>query len=152
MMRAMHRRAASNLSPAGRGRTFAIHGEGKGEGGASSNLHRSNPLTPALSPKGRGRVFAFTAAACVLIASVRAARAEVDHAALARAALQDVIRPGFTALAESADALGGEIEALCREPSAKSIEDAKNAFASAVAEWSRVEILRFGPIIQDRRL
>ena len=45
------------------------------------------------SPKGRGRAFAFTAAACVLVASVTAARAEVDHAAIARAALQDVIRP-----------------------------------------------------------
>jgi uncharacterized protein len=91
------------------------------------------------------------AAACLFIVSVAAARAEVDHAAIARAALQDVIRPGFTALAESTDALGGKVEALCREPSAKSIEDAKSAFASAVAEWSKVEILRFGPIIQDRR-
>ena len=91
------------------------------------------------------------AAACVLLASVTAARAEVDHAAIARAALQDVIRPGFTALAERTDVLSGKIEALCREPSAKSIEDAKAVFVSAVPAWSHVEILRFGPIIADRR-
>jgi predicted lipoprotein len=79
------------------------------------------------------------------------ARAEVDHAAIARAALQEVIRPGFTALAESADALNGKIDALCKQPSTESIEDAKAAFASAVAAWSKVEILRFGPVTQDRR-
>ena len=151
VMSAMHRRAASNLSPAGRGRTLAIHGEGTGEGGPCSNLHRSTPSPQPSPPRGEGGPSRSRPLLAFLSPVSRAARAEVDHAAIARAALQDVIRPGFAGLAESADALGGEIEALCREPSAESIEDAKNAFASAVAEWSKVEILRFGPILQDHR-
>ena len=70
---------------------------------------------------------------------------------MALAEMKYGIFPGFAALAESADALHGKAEALCEQPSAASLEDAKGAFGSAVAAWSKVEILRFGPITQDRR-
>lgn len=103
---AMHRCPAFHLSPLGRGRSFAIHGEAAGEGGLSCNSCRLNPLTPALSAKGRGGrkrrslSLYFISSALLLCCNLQDARAEVDHAAIARAALQDVIRPGFTALAE----------------------------------------------------
>ncbi len=84
-------------------------------------------------------------------ASAFDARAETDHAAVARAALTEVIRPGYAALAEETAGLSDKVGALCEARSAASLEAARKAFASAVAAWSKVEILRFGPIVEDRR-
>ena len=80
-----------------------------------------------------------------------AASAETDHSAIARAALSEVIRPGYAALAEEIAALDEKVGALCRAPSAASLEAGRNAFAATVAAWSKVEILRFGPIAEERR-
>jgi predicted lipoprotein len=90
-------------------------------------------------------------ATMLLLASVPGAHAEVDHAAIARAALNEVIRPGYAALAEQAATLSGKIDALCEDPSAASLEASRDSFAATVAAWSSVEILRFGPIVADRR-
>jgi uncharacterized protein len=84
-------------------------------------------------------------------ASASAARAETDHAVIARAALTEVIRPGYAALAEETAALSEKVGALCEAPSSASLEAGRKAFAAAVAGWSKVEILRFGPIAQDNR-
>ena len=91
------------------------------------------------------------AAAALLLAGLSTAKAEVDHAAIAKAALDGVIRPGYAELAKSADALSGRIAALCATPSAPALAAAKEAFATTVAAWSKIEIYRFGPIIQDQR-
>ena len=80
-----------------------------------------------------------------------AARAETDHSAIARAALSDVVRPGYAALAEETAALNEKVGALCRAPSPASLEAGRNAFAATVAAWSKVEILRFGPIAEKHR-
>jgi uncharacterized protein len=90
-------------------------------------------------------------AAILLLASVSAAQAEADHAAIAKAALTQVIRPGYAALAGAADVLQGKMGALCQQPSAASLDEAKTAFATTVSAWSKVEILRFGPVTQDHR-
>jgi uncharacterized protein len=87
----------------------------------------------------------------IVFACAPLARAETDHAAIARAALTEVIRPGYAALAGETAALSDKVAALCQAPSSASLEAAKKAFASAVAAWSKVEILRFGPIVEDRR-
>jgi predicted lipoprotein len=87
----------------------------------------------------------------ILFASAALARAETDHAAITRAALTEVIRPGYAALAGETAALSDKVGSLCQAPSSASLEAAKKAFASAVAAWSKVEILRFGPIVEDRR-
>ena len=87
----------------------------------------------------------------LLCASAAAPKAEVDHAAIARAALTKVIRPGYSALAGTAGALEGKVAALCTRPSADALEQAKAAFTDTVNAWSKVEILRFGPITQDQR-
>jgi predicted lipoprotein len=85
------------------------------------------------------------------LASASATRAETDHAAIARAALNEVIRPGYAALADETAALSDKVGTLCEAPSAASLEVARKAFAATVAAWSKVEILRFGPIVEDRR-
>jgi len=48
-------------------------------------------------------------------------------------------------------ALEGKVAALCTRPSADALEQAKAAFTDTVNAWSKVEILRFGPITQDHR-
>jgi predicted lipoprotein len=80
-----------------------------------------------------------------------AAQGEADHAAIARAALTEVIRPGYAALAVSADDLQRKMDALCASPSESALDQAKQAFAATVAAWSKVEILRFGPVTQSHR-
>jgi len=90
-------------------------------------------------------------AAILLFAGAVNAHAETDHAAIAQAALNDVIRPGYAALSHQADTLKDRIELLCKEPSAASLGASKEAFVAAVGAWSKVEILRFGPIVTDHR-
>ena len=119
------------------------------KGGGESKWQRC--AASHLSPMGRGSVPAFVAAAVLLCASLSRAKAEADHGAIAREALGEVIRPGYTALAETTGGLSGKVQALCQQPSSAALKDAKHAFAGAVAAWSGVEILRFGPVTQDRR-
>jgi len=90
-------------------------------------------------------------AAALIPAGASAAPAEADHAAIARAALTEVIRPGYAALGEATTALSNKVGALCKEPSAAALKEAQDAFASTVAAWSKVEIFRFGPIVEDHR-
>jgi predicted lipoprotein len=97
-------------------------------------------------------VLAVAVAATLLCGSAPpAARGEADHAAIARAALTEVIRPGYAALARETGALEGKVAALCRQPSASALDQTRKAFAAAVAAWSKVEILRFGPVIENHR-
>lgn len=103
------------------------------------------------SPKGGRSILAVLVGAAILGASVTTAQAEADHAAIAKASLTEVIRPGYAAFANAAGALQGKVDALCQQPSAATLEEAKNSFAGTVAAWSKVEIIRFGPVIQDHR-
>jgi predicted lipoprotein len=80
-----------------------------------------------------------------------APRAEADHAAIARAALENYIRPGYAAFAENAVALDESLQALCAQPSEAALQAARGALAEAVAAWSIVEPIRFGPVEQDHR-
>ena len=77
--------------------------------------------------------------------------AEVDQAAIAHAALTAVIRPGYASLAKATGALSDQLDTLCLLPSASALGEAKAAFAATVVAWSKVEILRFGPVLQDHR-
>src|SRR5262245_61558009 len=104
-----------------------------------------------LSPAGREGLMGVFACATIPLAPASAARAETAHAAIARAALTEVVRPGYAALADETAALGEKVGVLCETPSADSLETARKAFASAVAAWSMVEILRFGPIVENHR-
>ena len=94
-------RALFHLSPPGRGRLSASTGDETGEGEPPSVVSRQSPLTSTLSPKGRGGLAAVFAGAVIFFASATLAHAEADHAAIARAALSEVIRPGYAAFARS---------------------------------------------------
>jgi predicted lipoprotein len=90
-------------------------------------------------------------AAAFLCAGLPSAHAETDHGAIAHAALDNVIRPGYAALTASTGLLKDKAEALCAEPSAAALKDTKEAFAATVESWSKVEIFRFGPVNQAHR-
>lgn len=79
------------------------------------------------------------------------ARAEVDHAAIGKEALTNVIRPGYASFAGAATSLEASVGALCQAPSPASLADARTAFAKTVAAWSAVEPIRFGPVEQEHR-
>src|SRR4026207_2267695 len=96
-------------------------------------------------------VACFALAATMLCASAPVAQTEADHAAIARAALTEVIRTGYAAFGEATSALGGEVDTLCKQPSDVALKEARNAFATTVDAWSKVEIFRFGPINEDHR-
>jgi hypothetical protein len=90
-------------------------------------------------------------AATFMCGDASTAHAEADQAAIARSSLTEIIRPGYAALGVAAGALAGKVETLCQQPSTAALQDAKDAFATTVAAWSKVEILRFGPVIEDHR-
>jgi len=96
------------------------------------------------------RLMLIVAATLLCGSAPPAPQAEADHAAIARASLTQVIRPGYSALAQGTGALKDKVEALCKEPSAAALDGAKSAFAASVDAWSKVEIFRFGPVTQDR--
>ena len=90
--------------------------------------------------------------ATLLVCSTTAlAQAEADHAAIAKASLEQYIRPGYAHLAESTEALNQSVTALCRTPSEAALKDAKEAFAATVQAWSLVEPIRFGPVAEQHR-
>jgi predicted lipoprotein len=90
-------------------------------------------------------------AAAFICVVAKPVHAEADDAAIAQATLRNAIRPGYAALSASTDVLSRKTGALCAEPSAAALKDARDAFARVVKAWSQVEIFRFGPVAKDHR-
>ena len=91
------------------------------------------------------------AVAILCLGSGTSAQAEADHAAIAKASLEQYIRPAYAHLAESSDALNQSVAALCRKPSPAALTDTKEAFAATAEAWSLVEPIRFGPVAEQHR-
>jgi hypothetical protein len=66
-------------------------------------------------------------------------------------AIDDVIRPGYRAMHESASRLTAGMKALCAAPSSSNLKTAQAAFGDTVKAWSRIEIVQAGPIIEKNR-
>lgn len=66
-------------------------------------------------------------------------------------AVDNFIRPGYHRFHETAGSLKTSMEALCATPSAASVEAAHGAFNDTIDAWSRIEIVRVGPVIEDNR-
>ena len=77
--------------------------------------------------------------------------ADADHAAIAKASLEQYIRPGYAQFAQSTNALKQSIVVLCGKPSAAALKDTQKAFAATVEAWSVVEPIRFGPVAREHR-
>ena len=89
--------------------------------------------------------------AILCLSSVTPAHADADHGAIAKASLEQYIRPGYAQFAVAADALKQSVAALCQKPSATALKDTEKAFAATVEAWSIVEPIRFGPVAQEHR-
>jgi uncharacterized protein len=87
----------------------------------------------------------------MLVFCSASAHAEADHAAIAKASLEQYIRPGYAQFAASTEALNRSVSALCQTPSAEALKNAQKAFTATVEAWSMVEPIRFGPIVQEHR-
>lgn len=70
---------------------------------------------------------------------------------IVRRAVDHHIRPGFEKLAQQTELAGLDMETLCTDPSPDALTAARGRFGSLVAAWSRVEFIRFGPLMDDNR-
>ena len=77
--------------------------------------------------------------------------AEADPAVVGRA-IDGFVRPAYAAFHETTGALDKAAKTLCAAPDAAGLDAARTAFDATVAAWSRVEIVRLGPVTEDNRL
>ncbi len=62
------------------------------------------------------------------------------------------VKPAYERLAGATGTLEADMAALCGSPSRDRLETARNGFKAAIESWSRVEIVRFGPVTENNRL
>ena len=75
-----------------------------------------------------------------------------DHAGLAKRALETHIRPGYAALAASAQMLAKELDSACDRRTSEQRRAVNRAFDGLVTAWGRIEHIRFGPVTTGNRL
>jgi predicted lipoprotein len=68
------------------------------------------------------------------------------------AAIDGFIRPAYHSFHQTTSALSEAGQALCAAPSQSTLDAARNAFGETVDAWSRIEIIRFGPVTEQNRL
>lgn len=86
----------------------------------------------------------------LLVAPVAAQERTADE--VIRAAVNDVIRPGFDNFNENAAVLAADIERLCAAPSPELLRTAREQFGFVVEAFSRIELYRFGPLTAENRI
>lgn len=97
-------------------------------------------------------------AACVIavtfVASVAAPAAMADAAfdGVAERVLRDYLRPAYQSLDQQSDRMVARVEAFCASPGDRAAKEALDAqFLALVESWSRVEFIRFGPVVARHR-
>jgi uncharacterized protein len=117
------------------------------------SIFTSNPPPYPPPQGGRRREIATSLIFAILCLGIAAtqAQADADHAAIAKASLEQYIRPAYAHFAESSDALSQSVAALCRKSSPTALKDTKEAFAATVEAWGLVEPIRFGPVAEQHR-
>lgn len=66
-------------------------------------------------------------------------------------AVDDFIRPGYRDLLEGTETLAEAAHTLCEKPSAETLGDVQMSFDEVVQQWSAIEIVRVGPVIEANR-
>ncbi|WP_421724158.1 imelysin family protein [Bauldia sp.] len=75
----------------------------------------------------------------------------IDFEPVVKAAVEDVIIPGYEALIDPAENLTLAVRHLCAEPSAETLNQARAAFPPLIEAWSAVEMFRFGSARDQNR-
>lgn len=70
---------------------------------------------------------------------------------IVRAAVEDVFRPAFADFAAATGALETDMGFLCAAPSMQLVMAARAQFRETVLSWSRAELYRLGPLLEDNR-
>ncbi|MEO0498579.1 MAG: imelysin family protein [Pseudomonadota bacterium] len=63
----------------------------------------------------------------------------------------EYIRPAFTDFQDQATRTRDRISNLCNAPDQLALNQVRHEFAELVPAWSKIEILRFGPLVKDNR-
>ena len=87
----------------------------------------------------------FLLALLLALLALPAAAQEIDHAALARRALDDHIRPGYARLADAARDLEAATRAACEAPGPIDLAPVRAAYDATFDAWARIGHVRFGP-------
>ncbi len=88
----------------------------------------------------------------VLAQSTHAGSLQVEAVpAVMAKVVDDFIRPGYRDFHTRAERLHTDMATLCATPSEPNFIAAKAAFAATVRAWSRIEIVRVGPVIENNR-
>ena len=68
------------------------------------------------------------------------------------AAIEGYVRPAYAEFHARAEDLSGSVGRLCAGPAPAGLDDVRAAFRKSVEAWSRVELLRIGPVTEENRL
>lgn len=92
-------------------------------------------------------------AACLIAFSLFALPSHASKATdIVNAAIDGYVRPAYRAFQETTTQLTEAGKALCATPSQAALDKARDAFGKTVDAWSRIEIIRFGPVTEQNRL
>src|SRR5262245_56840623 len=72
-----------------------------------------------------------------------------DRAALLNEVANDVIVPGYSKVADDAQALHSATGALCAGASEKTLKAARDAWSKLFLDWQRTQAYAFGPAADD---
>lgn len=86
-------------------------------------------------------------AAAIVVASIFPASAQ----GVGRRVIDGFVAPSTAAFTRSTMDLAASVEALCDKPGDETLSASRTAFASALDDWGRVSVLRFGPLAADGR-
>lgn len=82
------------------------------------------------------------------------AASEITDASIKAAverSISNYIRPSFEEFFAAASVTEGALAKLCQAPSSDDLDSAQASFNGLAVAWSRIEILRFGPLAEDNR-
>lgn len=77
---------------------------------------------------------------------------ELDARPVLKDTLEHYVRPAYSELQQSFQALEQRTEALCMSPSKDALGEARKAFENAALAWAGIEWFRTGPAMSDNRL
>ncbi len=93
----------------------------------------------------------FRPAGAALIVATLALPAHAENATIRRV-VDNFVIPAYADAHEAAATVRNDLERLCADPSAAGFASARADFVALVANWSRIEAVRFGPVTEQNRL
>ncbi|MEP9387013.1 imelysin family protein [Mesorhizobium sp. KR9-304] len=71
---------------------------------------------------------------------------------IVKGAIDGFVRPGYAAFHRATSSLMAAEKDLCAAPSQTTLDAARKSYGATVDAWSRIEIIRFGPVTEQNRL